>query len=111
MTLDPRALGRAIAEVRRLRGLTQRDVSTETGLAQTYISLVETGDRIASQATLNKVAGALRVPLQWIVFLAGETPRKGEASDALIDLDRSTKSTIRALLAAEKEAAAHQTAS
>jgi transcriptional regulator with XRE-family HTH domain len=106
MTMNAERLGRAIAEVRRLRGLTQRQVADRAALTVNYISYVEHGARNVTLEALNKIAKALRVPVQWIQFLAGQPPKKGEASQELIDLDRATRESIRELLAAEAEVGA-----
>jgi len=94
-------LGRAIKEVRAIRKLTQKEVANRSGLTVNYLSLVETGDRGVAHDSLDKIAEALRIPTQFLVFLAGETPSGRGTDERIARLDRTTKDAILALLRAE----------
>ena len=52
--------------IRRWRDVTQNQLSSETGLAQGYLSDLETGRRAGSSDALKIIAGALDVPVDWI---------------------------------------------
>ena len=60
ITKKEQALGRAIARARTDKGITQEELAEKTHLTQTFISLVETGQRKASMKTLEKIANALQ---------------------------------------------------
>lgn len=57
-------IGNRIAEIRKLRGLTQDDLSKITGLQRVNISKVETGKYNVSIDILNKVCKALEVEIK-----------------------------------------------
>src|SRR5687768_2778981 len=104
MALKPEAVGRTLGEIRKAKGLTQKQVATQTGLTVNYLSLVENGQRGASMEVVNKLAIPLGVPAELILFLAGDHGADGKtgAFDELID---ATKDAIKALIAAESEVA------
>jgi transcriptional regulator with XRE-family HTH domain len=77
MNIDAILLGKAIRELRELRGLTQREVAEAMGLTVNYLSLVENGKRGISIPHLNKLAEVLDVPASFITFL-GSSPPKGK---------------------------------
>ncbi|OYX79542.1 MAG: transcriptional regulator, partial [Bradyrhizobium sp. 35-63-5] len=56
-----------IKVLRNWRGLTQIDMAQKTGLSQSYLSGIESGDRGGTVAALRKIAGALDVPLDMLV--------------------------------------------
>ncbi len=44
-TIDPKVFGRRLRDVRTTRGLTQRDVATDLGIARTTVTAIEQGER------------------------------------------------------------------
>jgi transcriptional regulator with XRE-family HTH domain len=62
MTTRAVGLGQAIREIRKLRGLTQREVADQAAITITYLSLLESGKRGVSDPTLETLAGVLEVP-------------------------------------------------
>ena len=48
-----------LIELRKSKGLTQQQLSVETGLSQNYISSIENGERNAPVWTAKKIAAAL----------------------------------------------------
>ncbi len=59
-TLEPEfALIRAILDARREKGITQKELSERTGIAQSDISKLENGSANPSVKTLKRVAAAL----------------------------------------------------
>jgi transcriptional regulator with XRE-family HTH domain len=104
MALENAELGRAVAEIRKLRGLTQRAVAERTGLTVNYLSLVENGDRAVSLEGLNRLAEALGVPPDWIVLWAREGRRRPGEDPKVAELIRLTKEAMRATLAPSEPA-------
>ncbi|RBP14064.1 Xre family transcriptional regulator [Roseiarcus fermentans] len=60
-----------LAAVRKWRGLSQAELAQRTGLRQGAVSDLETGRRKGAQPTLERIASALDVPLNWIVSKGG----------------------------------------
>ena len=56
-------IGLMIRSYRLQRGMSQGDIEKRTGLLRCYLSRVENGHTVPSLDTLNKIAGALDVPL------------------------------------------------
>lgn len=54
-------LGTKIARARKLRGLTQEDLSLVAGIDRTYIARIETGNANPSIMVLNKIAKVLKM--------------------------------------------------
>lgn len=48
------------------RGLTQLQLSAQTGVGQGYLSDLESGRRAGTPETLEKLAQALQVPVEWL---------------------------------------------
>jgi transcriptional regulator with XRE-family HTH domain len=97
MTLNPNAIGRTLGEIRRAKGLTQREVASQTGLTVNYLSLLENGQRGPSMDVVNKLANALRVPAEFILFLAGDGISASKAGDYR-ELFKATKDAILELI-------------
>jgi len=55
------AFGRRVRQLRKRRGLSQEDLSLESGLDRTFVSHVERGARNASILSILKLAKALRL--------------------------------------------------
>ena len=55
-----------LAAVRKWRGLSQAELAEKTGLRQGAVSDLETGRREGAPATIDRIARALDVPLNWI---------------------------------------------
>ena len=64
-------IGQEIRTLRRLRGMTMKDLAQRTGKTIGFISQIERGLSRASLATLQDLADALEVPLAWL-FRAGD---------------------------------------
>lgn len=60
-------MGKAIARARNKKGMTQEELAVKTHLTQTFISLLETGQRKASMKTLEKIANALNIKVNEII--------------------------------------------
>jgi len=59
----PIEIGLTIRGYRQQRGMSQGDIEKRTGLLRCYLSRVENGHTVPSLETLQKIAGALEIPL------------------------------------------------
>ena len=66
-------IGDRLREIRQQMKLSQGDVEKRTGLLRSYISRVENGHTVPSLETLEKMAGALEIPM-YQLFYEGEKP-------------------------------------
>jgi transcriptional regulator with XRE-family HTH domain len=71
-----RALGRALRELRRRAGLTQKELGLRAGANDTYLSQVETGQRDIRWSTVTRLLHALDATL---ADLAAEVERQASA--------------------------------
>lgn len=74
------ALGRAIHEARREKKLTQEELALRTDLHETYISVIERGQRNPTWGVVRRISLALGVPLPELARRAEEFER-GERGD------------------------------
>lgn len=77
---------RAMREAKRL---SQGDIEKRTGLLRCYISRVENGHTVPAIETLEKMAGALEVPLYQLFYVGEEPPKlenlpKRKSSDDIV---------------------------
>lgn len=68
-------IGDRLRELRKEKNLSQGDIEQRTGLLRCYISRIENGHSVPSLETLEKMAGALQIPL-YQLFYEGTTPPK-----------------------------------
>ena len=64
--------GKAIKVARAARELSQEELAERARLDPSYISVLESGDRVPSGAALEAIAKALHVPLYVLTLLASE---------------------------------------
>lgn len=62
--MDMKSIGEQIRQHRKIKGLTQEELAKESGLSTMSIRRYESGDRIAPQEALSKIAKALGVHLR-----------------------------------------------
>jgi len=62
---SPEDLGRAIRHVRRVAGLTQRDLADQLQVTQRWLSEIETGKPKILDARLFAVIAMLGITLEW----------------------------------------------
>jgi len=98
MAVNPVALGQTVAQVRKARGLTQRDLAEGSGLTVNYLSLVETGMRGVSVDTANKLAKPLGIPSELLFFLAGDGDVPGQGNKGFKDLSKEMKGVILSMI-------------
>lgn len=75
MTIEA-AFGEVIRELRKLKRLSQEDVSYESGLDRSFISLLETGRQQPSLVTIFQLAKALGVSPAQIITSVEEKLRQ-----------------------------------
>jgi transcriptional regulator with XRE-family HTH domain len=68
-------LGKAIQTSRQRRKLSQEALAKLAGCSVSYLSMLENSKRDPTISTVEKIAGALNVPVEILFFLAAE---KGE---------------------------------
>ena len=64
--------GKAIRTVRAAREMSQKELAAKAKLDPSYISLLESGERIPSPNALETLSKALRVPIYLVILLASE---------------------------------------
>jgi transcriptional regulator with XRE-family HTH domain len=80
-------LGYSIRILRRARGLTAAGLATKAGISRTYLSLIESGDRLPPLSTLGKLADALQVQIE-LLQSTPSTPRSKQIKDLVTSLRR-----------------------
>jgi len=71
------ALGRAVRGLRKEKGLTQEELAERADLHESYISIIEGGQRNPTWATVRRISYGLGVPLVELIERADELERKG----------------------------------
>lgn len=66
--------GEAVRLRRRELGLTQEGLAEDSGLRQAYIAQIESGKRNISLLNIERLAGALGVPISALFFKYGADP-------------------------------------
>lgn len=80
-------LGERIKKIRRMVDLTQRDFGSRIGIKPNSVSLIESGDRNASEQVLLSICREFNVNETWLRFGEGEmfSPAATTALDALAE--------------------------
>lgn len=71
------ALGRAVNELRKEKGLTQEELAEEVDLHESYISFIESGQRNPTWGTIRGISRGLGVSLGELMRKVEEIERKG----------------------------------
>lgn len=77
----PKAMGRRIAEARRLRGFTQLALAARVGCDPQNLSKVERGVQATSADIVASICAALRVSADWLLLGRGKAPEPGREHD------------------------------
>jgi transcriptional regulator with XRE-family HTH domain len=110
VAFHPELLGKVIRDMRRLRGLTRKQLAEATEISESYLGSIETGakiagkDRNASFLILNKIAERLKIPTHWLLLLAeegGQESDQGRSIDAAI-VEVKNKIKLHIFLESEK---------
>jgi transcriptional regulator with XRE-family HTH domain len=75
------ALGRAVKEIRKEKEVTQEELSRRTELHESYISIIESGQRNPKWSAVRRISYGLEVPLAELARRAEEFER-GERSES-----------------------------
>lgn len=67
-------VGKNVRYYRTLRGLTRAQLAQMANISVSFVGNIETGARPMSIMTLRKIANALEVPTNWLVFECGKNP-------------------------------------
>lgn len=65
-------IGHALKITRSAKKLSLVEVAKRADLSQSYLSMVETGKRDPTLPTIEKIAGALEIPIPILLFLAAD---------------------------------------
>ena len=71
--MEGRGLGAQIRKLRERRGLTQAALAERIGMSEVFIRKLESGERLASIATLERLAKALGASLRINLIARGRT--------------------------------------
>jgi transcriptional regulator with XRE-family HTH domain len=66
-------LGEAIKELRKAKGLKQKDLAFKIGVSANAICKIEKGEAMPQKETLNKIVTALEIPESYLLFFALES--------------------------------------
>lgn len=89
-------LGEAIRDIRKQKGLKQKDLATAVGITHTYLSSVENGKNEPGKGLLTRISQALEVDeilLKFMAFDSSDVPESKRASFAV--LEPTLKSLIK----------------
>lgn len=89
-------IGQRLRDLRKQRGLLQRDVQKASGLQRGYVSRVERGHTIPSLDTLEKFARVLEVPLYRLFYSGEDPPPTPHLTSRTSLLDLSSENTAEA---------------
>jgi len=64
--------GKAIKVARNVRGFSQKELAKKVGLAPSYISKIEAGERMPTTETLEVISDAVEIPMYLMVLMASE---------------------------------------
>lgn len=78
-------LGEVIKKCRKLRGLTQSQVSVSANMSESYLSLLEKNKREPSLTALESIADALKIPVSILVFLGSEQNNISELTEQQVE--------------------------
>ena len=100
-------IGRSIRKLRTDRKISQQDLAASADLTPSFLSLVENGQRRPSLAVLQRIAAALELPEEAIVWDAIELP--SDLSDADRRICEMAKHIVRRLCEEEHAVSARET--
>lgn len=109
MAIDKKTLGKAIRQIRNLRGLSQANLAKDAGIQPNSLALVERGERGVSMEKLNALSAALGVPAACLAVLgAKKIGGSGDSTAFVKSLQRLIFATIVAQVTIEAEEGAEQ---
>lgn len=78
-------IGSVIRKCRKLKGMTQLQLSNSSNISESYLSLIEQDKRQPTLSNLESIAGTLQVPVSILVFLADKRESISEITDKQIE--------------------------
>lgn len=63
-------IGATIKKLRKRKNIQQSELAGKSGISQTYLSQIETGERIPTIETLEKISKELKIPFPILSFLS-----------------------------------------
>lgn len=72
-------IGQSIREIRKEKGVQQRELADKVGISYNALSQIETGRTYPQQATLTKISVVLEVPISYILFNSVEVSEVEES--------------------------------
>jgi transcriptional regulator with XRE-family HTH domain len=63
-------IGKAIIQLRKKKGLTQKDFSIKCGLSNNAVCQIEIGNVFPNKTTIEKMSKVLNVPISYILFFS-----------------------------------------
>lgn len=84
--LDPKAIGLFIARKRESLGMSQTALAKAAGVSRPYLSQIESGQRTASDAKLERILVMLGLPLSEFITAVAPNVMTDEQRDAFIAL-------------------------
>lgn len=78
-------IGGVIRKCRKLKGMTQLQLSNSSDISESYLSLIEQDKRQPTLSNLESIAGTLQVPVSILVFLADKQQSISEITDKQVE--------------------------
>lgn len=79
------SIGTAIKTCRNRKDMTLKELSIESGLSLSYISLLENNKRDPNLSTVESISNALKIPISLLLFLSEEKEKFESISPELAE--------------------------
>ncbi|MBY0266797.1 MAG: helix-turn-helix domain-containing protein [Burkholderiales bacterium] len=90
-------IGNAVKICRSAKKLSLEELAVKVNLSQSYLSMIESGKRMPTLPTIEKIAKALSVPTPILLFLAAEKNElKGLDAETTYRLSAAVLDVVRA---------------
>lgn len=90
-------IGSVIRKCRKLKGMTQLQLSNSSNISESYLSLIEQDKRQPTLSNLESIANTLQIPISILVFLADEQDSISEITDKQVEtLTKTIYSLVKA---------------
>lgn len=77
--------GQAIKEIRKRKGMTQKELALKCDISVTALSQIETNDSLPQKSTLKSISSALEVPNTYLFYLSLERDDVPEGKRVIYD--------------------------
>ncbi len=92
-------ISNAVKLCRTARDLSQKELAEKADISTSYVSLIEQGKRDVSVAMLEKIAAAMEMPVEALLFMAAD---KGKLANISNELASEISLSILQLLSVKK---------